>query len=316
MSRRTIPVSLVLTTLNEARTIGAFLDSVASQSVLPREVVICDGGSTDGTVERIRERTEDAYDIVLIVEPGANIAAGRNAAVAAARSEIIAVSDAGCVLDGEWLERITAPLLEDPSITVVGGGYGYVADTPFERAAAAAEIAVEDLDPERFLPSSRSIAFRRSAWRDAGGYPESLTFAGEDTAFCLSLKRAGHTIHVETGARVAWRPRATLRAYILQHYLYGVGDGESGSKKEFYGKIAVKTAVGTLLLGLAVFHHPLWLAAASALCALYAARLHRLYRWAGRPLGTRAGALCLIAVKELSVMSGFLRGSVRRLFGR
>src|SRR5207249_3569189 len=86
-------VTLVSTVRDAAREIGEFLDSVAAQTRPPDEVVIADGGSTDGTAEILRA----AGGIVLIEEPGANISQGRNLAVGAATHDVIAVSDADCI---------------------------------------------------------------------------------------------------------------------------------------------------------------------------------------------------------------------------
>src|SRR5438128_10916933 len=99
-------VSLVATVKDAAGPIGEFLASIAAQTRPPDQVVIADGGSTDGTLELLR----DAAGVSVIEEPGANIARGRNAAVAAATHEVIAVSDADCVLDPEWLERLLVPI--------------------------------------------------------------------------------------------------------------------------------------------------------------------------------------------------------------
>ncbi len=307
-----IPVSLAITTLNEASNIGRFLDSVERQTALPYEIVICDGGSKDGTVAEISKRLQGPFGVVLIRKPGSNIAAGRNAAIEAAACDVVAVSDAGCVLDDDWLRRITAPLLGDGGISAVGGGYRYCAETPFERMAAAAEMDVADIPPEVFLPSSRSMAFKKQAWKDAGGYPERLTFAGEDTEFCLALKRNGHDIFLDRGARVDWRPRGALRAYIKQHFLYGVGDGEARNKGSFYQKISLKFAAASGLAAAGIAHDPLWFAAAAALAAVYAARLYRLYRWSHRNQVTAVAAFFLILIKEAALLCGYLRGRCRR----
>ena len=73
-----LPVSLVLTTRNEANTVAEFLRSVGTQTVLPAEVVLCDGGSTDGTVDIARSTKIPGVDVVVIENPGSNIAAGRD----------------------------------------------------------------------------------------------------------------------------------------------------------------------------------------------------------------------------------------------
>ena len=96
--------SLILTVLNEADSLPTLLDSVAMQTVLPDEVVICDGGSYDNTVALLRAETR--FPIRVIESHGANISRGRNLAIAAAQNEIIAVTDAGVRLDERWMERL------------------------------------------------------------------------------------------------------------------------------------------------------------------------------------------------------------------
>ena len=96
--------SLILTVLNEADSLPTLLDSVAMQTVLPDEVVICDGGSYDNTVALLRAETR--FPIRVIESHGANISRGRNLAIAAAQNEIIAVTDAGVRLDKCWMERL------------------------------------------------------------------------------------------------------------------------------------------------------------------------------------------------------------------
>ncbi|MBL0174500.1 MAG: glycosyltransferase [Ignavibacteria bacterium] len=310
-----LPVSLVLTTRNEANTVEAFLRSVGEQTVLPAEVVLCDGGSTDGTADIARSTEVPGVDVVVIEKPGSNIAAGRNGAIAAARQDIVAVSDAGSLLPPDWLERITAPLLRDAGVDVVGGGYGYITDTRFERIAAAAEMDVRDLDPATFLPSSRSFAFRVAAWRAVGGYPEDLTFAGEDTAFCLALKQAGFRMALDLEARVRWRPRPRLSAYMRQQYLYGIGDGEARNKAPFYLKIILKHGLLVAFCLAGIWFWPL-LVVALAASAWYTLRMRRLYRWSAQPASVWLPAFALVAVKEWSALAGFLAGSLRPSRGR
>jgi GT2 family glycosyltransferase len=86
--------------------------------------------------------------------------------------------------------------------------------------------AVDDVDPSTFLPSSRSVLFRRSAWERAGGYPEWLDYC-EDLVFDLALKQAGCRFAFAPRA-VAWfRPRGSFRAFFRQYYLYARGDGKA-----------------------------------------------------------------------------------------
>ena len=73
-----------MTVRNEAKSLPRLLDSVLMQTVLPEEVVIADGGSTDGTPDIARSYM-DRLPLRLLEVPGANISQGRNAAIKKAR---------------------------------------------------------------------------------------------------------------------------------------------------------------------------------------------------------------------------------------
>lgn len=311
---RHIPVSLILTTRNESSHVALFLDGMRAQSVQADEIVICDGGSTDDTVARLHELGAD-LPLRVIVEDGANIARGRNCALRAAKHDILAFTDAGCIIEPEWLERITAPLLEntiaeDTAVDAVSGGYTLIGDTRIQRWARAAELPLSKQDPEHFLPSSRSFAARRAAVERAGLYPEHLTFAGEDTALVLRMREQGARFVTRWDALVHWYPRPTLRQFLRQHYLYGLGDGEAHNNSGRYLKTGIKWL---LVLGhlLPVLWYPWLLLLLPAALLLYGFRLAPSYGWSKLPLSDRVGGFFMILLKEISMSAGFLVGRLR-----
>lgn len=222
-----LPVSLIMTVRNEASALPGLLESLLQQTKLPSEVIVVDGGSTDGT-PGIARLYASSLPICVIEKPGANISEGRNAAIEAANYLIIAVTDAGVRLDPCWLERLVAPLLEETGdIDVVSGFFVPDAETPFERAIGATVLpSLPDIDPLSFLPSSRSVAFRKNAWEAAGGYPEWLDYC-EDLVFDLRLRELGKRFVFVPQAVAHFRPRRTLRAFYLQYYRYARGDGKA-----------------------------------------------------------------------------------------
>jgi glycosyltransferase involved in cell wall biosynthesis len=217
--------ALIVTVLNEARTLDALLHSVNAQTRAPDEIVIVDGGSTDGTLA-ILERWSTELPIHVIRAPGANISRGRNLAIEATSAEVIAVTDAGVRLEPDWLAQLEAKLT--PLVDVVSGFFGPDPRGVFERALAATTLPHRrDVRPRTFLPSSRSVLFRRSAWQRVGGYPEWLDYC-EDLVFDLALKRAGCRFAFAPAAMVWFRPRSSVAAFFRQYYLYARGDGKAG----------------------------------------------------------------------------------------
>lgn len=110
---------------------------------------------------------------------------------------------------------------------VVAGFFRPDPATPFERALGATTLPRQrDIRPDRFLPSSRSIAFSRAAWQAAGGYPEWLDY-GEDLVFDLKLRRAGARFAFAPEAIAYFRPRSNSRAFFRQYFCYARGDGKA-----------------------------------------------------------------------------------------
>ncbi len=219
-------ISLIVTVLNEGDSIRQLLDSIARQTRPPDEIVIVDGGSTDNTVDILRAYREK-LPLRLLIAEGCNISQGRNRAIAEARGDIIAATDAGVRLDERWLETIAAPLLADQTLGVAAGFFRADPQTPFEIALGAATLPlVDEIDAGNFLPSSRSIAFRKRAAQGIGGYPEWLDYC-EDLIFDLRLRLAGERFVFVPGAVVHFRPRTSLRGYFRQYFLYARGDGKA-----------------------------------------------------------------------------------------
>lgn len=228
-------VSLIVTVKNEATSIQTLLDSIAAQTRPPDEVVICDGGSTDSTLDVLRN--EKRFPIRIIEKPGSNISQGRNAAIEAATGDVIASTDAGVRLDSKWLEKLLIPLTPTPSLPrdekmsqergAVGGFFLPDPRTPFEVAMGATVLPqLDEIDPKKFLPSSRSIAFTKEAWQSVNGYPEWLDFC-EDLVFDFALLKKYQSFAFAPEAIASFRPRSSLRSYIKQYYQYARGDGKA-----------------------------------------------------------------------------------------
>ena len=218
-------LSLIATVFNEGEAVRPLLESLIDQTRQPDEIVIVDGGSTDETVDILNEY-KSCLPLKVISAPGANISQGRNIAIEAAAGPIVAATDAGVVLSPVWVEELAKPL-ETGGAQVVSGWFESDPYTDFEVAMGATVLPdLDDIDPDSFLPSSRSIAFLKSAWATVGGYPEWIDYC-EDLIFDFELKKEVGHFAFAPYAVAYFRPRGTLRQFFKQYYLYARGDGKA-----------------------------------------------------------------------------------------
>lgn len=222
-------VSFITTVYNEESTIIPLLKSLFSQSKFSDEIIIVDGGSTDRTVSEISSfqfpKSGNNTKIKLIFKKG-NRSVGRNEAISRSSNEIIVCSDAGCILDKNWIKNIIKPF-KNPKIDVVAGYYKGDGKTIFQKCLIPYVLVMPDrANPMSFLPASRSMAFKKSIWKELGGFPEGLS-NNEDYVFAKKLRKINANIVFERKAIVNWIPRNNLKDAFIMFYSFAKGDAES-----------------------------------------------------------------------------------------
>ncbi|MBN1310476.1 MAG: glycosyltransferase [Anaerolineae bacterium] len=311
-------ISLITTVLNEGDSLSLLLDSIAAQTRKPDEVVICDGGSTDNTLS-VLERYERSLPLVVLREPGANISKGRNVAIRAASHAVIAATDAGVRLEPGWLEHIVAPLEANPGVLTVAGFFHSDPQTPFEVALGATTLPeLRDINPSTFMPSSRSVAFRKPAWEKVGGYPEWIDFC-EDLIFDFRLAEMVGPFAFAPEAVAHFRPRRSLGAFYRQYKHYARGDGKSNLflRRHLIRYLTYFVALPVIVLT-GLFAGPWWwLALPAGGIYMVAVPYRRLVRqWGDLPLvGKMAAALWVPVVRmvgDIAKMIGYPEGVVWR----
>ena len=227
------PVSAVMTVLNEARDIGHAVGSLLAQQPPATEVIVVDGGSTDGTWEWLSQSQANDPRLVAIRDETCSlkhsagpVSRGRNVAIAAAKSEIIACADAGCIYAPDWLANLTAPIVTRQSEYALGGSCLDPAEYTVWDVASAPffSIKLSPLEPTKSC-TARSMAFTKDLWYRIGGFPEDV-LVGEDTLFDFDARRLSAPAFV-INAKALYRPENTLRLACRQMSRYAFSDGQA-----------------------------------------------------------------------------------------
>jgi GT2 family glycosyltransferase len=204
---------------------------------------VVDDGSTDGTLERLRED----WPGVSVVSLGANHGFPRacNRGVGEGEGEIVVLLNNDVECPPDFLDRLTSPLRDQAVGSVAalllqpGGeridGVGLSADVTlagFPRLRGKPRTAAEEAYPVLTGPAGAAGAYRRTAWEEVGGLDEAIFAYMEDLDLALRLRIAGwrsvaapaaagvHLGSATYGHRSAGQRRhgGFARGYLLRRY--------------------------------------------------------------------------------------------------
>lgn len=186
---------MVIPTLNEEENLNCLLQMLANQTLKDFEVIVVDGGSSDGTVQVARDF---GAQVITVKEKG--IARARQVGFEAANTEIIASTDADVHVPPDWLERLISPF-SDPKVVATCGPFRYRGRWDF----LSGNWLSNSIRPFLFrigltpLPGP-NFAVRREAFFAVNGFkfPNGALPCGypdyEDVLLGLKLRRLGKVV--------------------------------------------------------------------------------------------------------------------------
>ena len=230
-------VTIIATVLNEAVAIGDLISSFSHQTLREIEIIVVDGGSSDGTWERLQQLAAQEPRLRPIRDETCNLAAspgpiarGRNRAIREGSASVIACADAGCQYAPDWAARLTEPILAGESDYSLGGSYIDLSRATVWDIAAAPFLGVKlTAEGVRKSCTTRSMGLRKSLWERVGGFPEVNLF-GEDTLFDLRAREIAVPAF-PSGAMAKYNPRFNLASAATKLGLYAASDGVLGVRR-------------------------------------------------------------------------------------
>ncbi|KQC11157.1 MAG: glycosyl transferase [Methanolinea sp. SDB] len=225
-------ISVVVPAYNEEANIGRCLESLNRQS-LPRdeyEIIVVDGDSKDNT-RQIAERYAD----LVFIQTSKKVGGARNDGAMKARGDILATTDADCIIPDNWLEIIQDDFEKHDIVQL----YGPV--DPIEEgvknwlslALANNFSRIGYYTKTLYYTLGCNTAFRRDAFLEAGMY--RTIDAGDDLEIAKRMAELGRVMF-DSRMRVSFSMRryeqfGTVKS--LYEWLYIVVHGGSSEKHSY-----------------------------------------------------------------------------------
>ena len=222
-------ISIVSACRNERKHIRAFIDSLLAQDLagFDWEIIIADGASEDGTKEALSEVSRENPRVAVIDNPSRIVSTGLNAAIRAARGDIILRMDAHTEYASDYIQRCVEALetsgaqnVGGPARTKAEGLRAGAIQAAYHSRFSTGGAKFHDENYTGYVDTVTYGCWRKETLLKLGLFDEKLV-RNQDDELNLRLTRAGGKIW-QSAEIVSWyRPRATLSALFRQYFQYG-----------------------------------------------------------------------------------------------
>ena len=221
--------TLIIPTLNAAGCIDALLQSLLDQTLPPREVLVVDSASEDGTADRAR--AYDAVTVIPIARADFDHGGTRDMAIRRCRTPFaVLMTQDALPVDRGAMAALLKPLADERVAAVCARQVARPEATQRERLVRAFRYPDESAVwsgadiPKRgiraYLLSDVCAAYRREAYLSVGGFEHPID-TNEDMLIAADFLRAGWKLAYSAEARV-WHSHAfTLRQEYARNYKVG-----------------------------------------------------------------------------------------------
>jgi len=194
-------VSVIICSHNRSGHLAETLEALRGLSVpkdLDVEAVLIDNASTDDTLDVMHRFTHAGMPVRVVREDKKGLSHARNRAVMEARGQVLLFTDDDVRFPGQWIERMSRPILQDEADAVAGGvelasSLQAAWMTPQHRGMLASTEQIDPEEPSRFVGANMAIG--RHAFQIIPAFDPELGAGqmgmGEETLFAWQMRAAG-----------------------------------------------------------------------------------------------------------------------------
>ena len=220
-------LSIIIPVYNEINFIDTLLQSLLNDT-FEMQVLLVDGGSTDGTRERINEWSVKHPKIKMVDNPQRFVSSGFNKAYALSTGKFIAFIGAHAHYPKNYFST-AIKILENDESDAVGGSLRQIGKTEMGKAIAycmSSKFGVGDTEfrtskEKRFVQSVAFAVYKRTVFQRVGLMNEKL-IRNQDDEFHYRLNQQGFRILMVPEMTCTYYVRESLKRLFSQYFQYGL----------------------------------------------------------------------------------------------
>jgi glycosyltransferase involved in cell wall biosynthesis len=228
-------ISVIIPTFNEEENIAQCLVSLSHQNI-PRtdyEIIVVDGGSKDATCEIAKKYADQVF-----TQTSKKVGGARNDGVSVAKGDIVATTDADCILPPHWIKNLAEDFKDSAIVQVYGPVYPIEEGigNRFSLLLANTFARIGYYSKTFYYTLGCNTAFRKDAFIKAGMY--RCIDAGDDLEIAMRMKDAG-TIYFDNRLKVGFSMRRYQKFGTFQslyEWVYIVSKGGESDKYSYSQK--------------------------------------------------------------------------------
>ncbi|MEW6108966.1 MAG: glycosyltransferase [Nitrospirota bacterium] len=308
-------ISIIIPVKNEAELLKKCLESIDALDYPKKkiEVIVPDGLSTDGASEIAKQ-----YGAEVILNKKQTVSPGRNIGFKISKGELIAFTDADCIVDGMWLKN-AVKYFRDENVACVGGpnltppeegnfskAVGFVFGQRIFAAGSVHARVLNEIKEVKSIPGCNAI-YRKEALDKVMPIDESLLTC-DDTELNRRLLDEGYKLLYTPDVFVWHHRRPDARRLWKQMYRYAIGRLQAGKRdRRMINIIHVLAGLGIPVILLIALFSPfllLMLSAASFVFMIFTSA-YALMRLKSLPIALTVPVV--ITIMFFAWSAGFLR---------
>lgn len=235
--------SILVTGFNDGKRYADFFESIKKQTLLPSELIIADGGSSDNSKEIVEDLIPNYLFKIRFIdaEDRLNIAQGYNVAVKACKTNLMLMMGIGNDYSDNFCESMIKYYYNNDVDIVYTPIVGINVNT-FSKAFNIAFVGGKK-GKDFGYASNRGALLSKKVFDKIGYFYEGFVYAGEDTEFFIRAERAGLNAGYNLNGIVYWETPNSFKQYLKKNRVNAIADMQCEPNSQILKHITIRAGL-------------------------------------------------------------------------